>query len=192
MSTRKQPMLSAEVDQILGPAPAIVARPEVVVLRFRRHGRHLFFPVLVLIAVPAAIGYFFGALPEPWMNPLLVAVGALVFVLLGVLPVLAWLARRTTVTTSRAIVQRGLFVRHRSEVALARVREVRTRQGLWKRMWGAGDIDLHVGAEAVVLQDVAGARVVADALRDLVQRNFAAGPDPALGTQPPDGTGVVL
>lgn len=173
MSTRKQPTVSVEVDQILGPAPVTTARPEVVVLRFRRHGRHLFLPVLLLIAVPGVTAFFAGTFPESWMNVLLLVGGAAVFVLFGLLPVLAWLARRTTVTTSRTIVQRGLFVRHRSEVPLARVREVRTRQGLWKRIWGAGDIDLHVGAEVAVLQDVPGVRAVADALQDLVQRNFA-------------------
>lgn len=190
MSTRKQPVLSDEIEQVLGPAPASVARPEVTVLRFRRHGRRLVLPVLVLIALAAASGYWIGALPEAWMNMTALAGAALAALLLGLLPTLSWLATRTTVTTNRVIMRTGLFVRHRGEVPLDRVREVRSRQGLWQRMWGVGSIDLLVGAESTTLRDVAGVQVVADALQELVQRNFAA----AVGSGPTapgfDSTGV--
>lgn len=175
MSTRKQPVISTEIDSVLGPAPASFARPEVVVLRFRRHGRRLAFPLFVLIAVSAAAGFWVGSLQEPWMNLLAGAGAVLVALLLGLLPILSWLAHRTTVTTSRVIMRRGLLSRHRSEVPLVRVREVRLRQRLAQRVWGAGDIDLLYGAESYALHDVPGSARIADALQELVQRNFAAG-----------------
>lgn len=173
MSPRNQLVVSDTVAQVLGPAPASVTRPEVRVLRFRRHGQHLVLPVIVLIAIAGAAGYWVGALPEPWMN-LIALAGAGVLALLGVLPICAWLATRTTITTNRVIIRTGLFERRRAEVALDRVREVRTKQSIWQRMRRAGDIELLVGAETTELHDVAGVRAVADALQELVQRNFAA------------------
>lgn len=165
--------VTAEVESILGPAPASYTQPEAVVLRFRRHGRRLVPPVIALVAVAAAAGYWVGGLPAAWMNLLAGAVAALLGVALGVLPVLAWLAHRTTVTTRRVIVRRGLFVHQRSEVALGRVREVKTRRGVLQRLRGAGDIELLHGAESLRLEDVPGAQGVADALRELMERNYA-------------------
>lgn len=174
MSTRKQPVISSEIDSVLGPAPASLARPEIVVLRFRKHGGRLTLPVLVLVAVALAAGFWVGALPELWMN-LVAAIGAVsAAALFGVAPILSWLATRTTVTTSRVIMRRGLLSRQRSEVPLARVREVRTRQGILQRLVRTGTIDLVHGVDAYELRDVPGVMVVADAVQELVQRNYAA------------------
>lgn len=172
MPSRDSRALTADVDAVLGPAPERYARPEVVVLRFRRHGRRLALPVLVLIAIAAAAGFWVGVLPEEWMNLLAAAGAAVMGLLLGVFPILAWLAQRTTVTTRRVIVRGGFFVRHRSEVALARVREVRSRRSVGQRMCGAGDIDLLSGTERTVLADVPGVERVVDALQELSERNF--------------------
>lgn len=167
--------LTAELEAALGPAPAAYARPEVVVLRMRRHGRRLVLPVIVLIAVAGAAGYWAGALPEPWMNLAAGAGAVLIALLLGLLPVLSWLSRRVTVTSRRVIIREGAFARHRSEVALVRVREVRTRRSLGQRMWGSGDIELMVGAESTRLVDVPSVTTVADALQELVERNYEHG-----------------
>lgn len=143
-------------------------------LQFRLHGGRLVWPVLMLIVIAGLAGYWVGALPELWMNLAALAAAILLALLMGVLPILSWLATRTTVTTSRVIVRTGLVSRHRSEVPLDRVREVRTKQGAGQRMRGSGDIVLLVGADGTVLRDVAGVHAVADALQELVQRNFAA------------------
>lgn len=164
--------MTAEVDSDLGPAPASYARPEVVVLRFRRHGRRLILPVLVLLIIAAAAGFWVGALPAAWMNLAAAAAAILLGLLLGVFPVLAWLSQRTTVTSRRVIVRGGFFVRHRSEVALARVREVRSRRSIGQRMCGSGDIDLLFGTERSVLSDVPGVERVVDALQELSERNY--------------------
>ncbi|MBL3699039.1 PH domain-containing protein [Leucobacter luti] len=165
--------MTAEVDSVLGPAPASHAHPEVVVLRFRAHARRIVLPALVLIAVAAAAGFWVGRLPEAWMNLAAAAGAGLVALLLGVLPILGWLAGRTTITSRRVIVRRGLFVRHRWELALARVREVRQRRSIGQRLWGTGSIDLLHGAERMVLDDVPGTDETAEALQELVERNFA-------------------
>ncbi|QIM17244.1 PH domain-containing protein [Leucobacter insecticola] len=164
--------MTADVDSSLGPAPASFTRPEVLVLRFRRQGSRLVFPVLVLLAAAAAAGYWVGAFPEPWMNALAAVGAAALGLLLGVFPILAWLAQRTTVTSRRVIVRRGFFVRHRAEVAFARVREVRSRRNVAQRVRGSGDIDLLVGSERITLKDVPGVEAVIDALQELSERNY--------------------
>lgn len=164
---------AAELEAALGPALEAHRRPEAVVLRLRRHGRRLFVPVLILIGTAAAAGYWVGGLPDAWMN-LVAGLGAFVVVLiLVVLPLLAWLSQRTTVTTRRVIMRHGFFVRHRSEVPLSRVREVRSRRGPIQRMFGSGDVELVVGAETTRLHDVPGVLKVVDALQELMERNYA-------------------
>lgn len=165
--------MTAEVESVLGPPPAQLSEPEVIVLRIRPHGRRLLFPALAVAAIAAATGFWVGALPEEWMNVLAGLGAAVLAVVLGLLPLVSWLTCRTVITSRRVIVRGGLFVRHRSEVQLSRVREVRTRRGMLQRMWGASDIDLMFGAEAVTLQDVPGAADVAEALQDLMERNYA-------------------
>ena len=149
---------------------------ETVELRLRRHGRALALPVLALLAIAVAAGYWVGALPEAWMN-LAAAAGAVILALaFGVGPVLGWLTRRIVITNRRVIVRRGVFVQHRSEVALHRVREVRSRRTLVQRLFGSGDIELLGGVEgATVLRDVPGFQTVADALQQLVEQHFSRG-----------------
>lgn len=147
---------------------------ETVELRLRRHGRALTLPVLALVAIAVAAGFWVGALPEAWMN-LAAAAGAVILALaLGIGPVLGWLTRRIVVTNRRVIVRRGLFVQHRSEIPLQRVREVRSRRTLVQRLFGSGDIELLGGVEgATVLRDVPGFQTVTDALQQLVEQHFS-------------------
>ena len=173
MPSRNPQSLTSEVDSVLGPAPAEYGQPEVVVLRFRRHGRRLVLPVLVLVAVAAAGGYWIGTFAEGWMNALAACGAILLALLLGVFPLLRWLTWRTTVTTRRVIQRQGVFSRHRSEVSFVRTREVRTRRTLVQRLFGSGDIDLFIGAERTTIPDVPGVSAAADALQELVERNFA-------------------
>ena len=146
---------------------------EETLLRLRRHGRVLVLPVLVMLALAAAAGYFVGALPEAWMN-WAAGLGALaLFLLLGLGPVLGWLSNRTIITDRRVIVRQGFFVHRRSEVPLSRVREVRSRRGPVQRLFGSGDIELMVAADAPArLRDVPGPQAVVEALQQLVEQAY--------------------
>lgn len=156
--------------------PESQQQTETVVFRVRRHGRRLTFPIIVLFAVAGAAGYFAGALPEQWMN-LLAGAGAIVIgLVLGVLPILRWLATRTTVTTRRVIVRQGFVVQRRSELQLGSVREVRLKRGPLQRAFRSGDVELLVGAETPTrLIDVPGAELVVDALQELIAHNYVRG-----------------
>ena len=158
------------------------AQPEAALFSLRRHGRALTLPVLVLLVLAGASGFFVGALPEDWMN-WAAGLGAIALaLLLGVGPLLGWLTNRVTVTTRRVIVRRGFFVHRRSEVPLSRVREVRSKRGIAQRMFGSGDIELMVGVDApIVLRDVPAPADAIDALQELIEQNYrlsAAQPQP--------------
>lgn len=172
MVRRSRSETSAQEEAALGDLDA-PARPEVVVLRLRRHGRRLVLPVLLLFAIAIASGVWVGSFPEPWQNAL-AALGAGVALLLFVgFPVLFWLTERVTVTTRRVVLRRGVFVRYRSEIPFSRVREVRARRGIVQRMLGSGDIEMMVGADATLVPDVPGVEGVVDALQALIERGYA-------------------
>lgn len=158
--------------QYAGRQAAPAASAETVVARVRRHGRRLTLPVLVLVAVAAASGYFVGSFPELWMNVLAGAGAAILLIAGGIGPILKWLARRVVVTTRRVIVHQGFFVRHRSEVSLARVREVRSKQNPIQRVWGSGDIDLFVGTESTRIPDAPGMKELHAAIQELSERSY--------------------
>lgn len=150
-------------------------QPEASLFSLRRHGRALTLPVLVLFMIAGASGFFVGALPEGWMN-WAAGLGAIALaLLLGVGPLLGWLTNRVTVTTRRVIVRRGFFVHRRSEVPLSRVREVRSKRSIVQRMFGSGDIELMVGADApIVLRDVPAPADAIEALHELIEQNYVA------------------
>lgn len=166
---------------------------ESVVVRLRRHGRRLTLPVLLLIALAAASGFWVGALPETWMNWTAGLGAAAIALLLGVGPILSWLTDRAIITDRRVLLRHGVFVQRRTEVALSRVREVRTRRGPVQRIFGSGNVELLVGPESpVVLRDVPSPNLIADALQELLERNFIRGATPFGGPgAAPFGPGAV-
>jgi len=147
-----------------------------MVMRVHRHGRRLALPVLVLIVLAAASGFFIGDLPEPWMNWVAGAGAAALALLLGIMPIFAWLTNRVTVTSRRVILRDGFFVHRRSEIPMSRVREVRSRRGPLQRLFGSGDVHLLVGPDApTILRDLPKPELVIDALQELIERNFEPG-----------------
>lgn len=154
---------------------------EHVVARLRRHARVLVLPSLLLIAVSGAVGYAVPWLDEGWPRLAAVVVAALVVVLGCVIPYLSWLAARTTITTRRVIVRRGLFVRVRRELWHRRGYDVQVRRGWLQRIAGSGDVRLETGHDVpVVLRDVPDPLRVQAALHELMASAHALGA-PAVG-----------
>ena len=122
--------------------------PERLVASFRPHARVLFFPCLTLILLAAAAGYFGESFAESWQRTLfygLIALGAL---LLWLLPLLAWLSRRYTVTTRRLVLMRGFFVRIRQELLHSRGYDISLSRGPVQSIFRSGDIRINTGLES--------------------------------------------
>ncbi|MCU1447547.1 PH domain-containing protein [Cryobacterium sp.] len=153
------------------PAAPTPAPPEVVIARLRRHGRALFWPTLFLFGICAVTGYFYGSFAEPWLNTLLLAGAAAAAVLLWLVPVVAWLTRRYTITTRRIILVHGLFVRTRQEVLHSRGYDVSVRRTWLQALVRSGTIRVSTGTEhRLDLRDVPDAALVQQALQDLTEQ----------------------
>lgn len=153
----------------LTPVPG-ASSPELRVARLREHGRSLLWPVLILIAVAGAVGYFTGNLPAPWEDWMLWAAAAAIVLFLVLIPFLAWLARTYTITTRRVIAQSGLIGRRRTELSHARGYTIAERRGPIQRVWGAGTLTLSNGVDAPLrLRNIPSVRLVHEVLADQVE-----------------------
>ena len=146
---------------------------ERVVARLRPHGRALFWPSLVLIAVVGTAGYLQGRFPLDWENTLVPVAAALVVVLLWLLPLLAWLGKRYIITTRRIILRHGFFVRVRQELLHSRGYDITVRKSALQSMFGSGNVEVNTGLDhPVVLRDIPNADLVQGALHDLMEASL--------------------
>jgi membrane protein YdbS with pleckstrin-like domain len=154
------------------PEGSPVAPTEQVVARLRPHARVLFWPSIALIAVCAAVGYFGGSFDATWANLSVFAGGALLVLLLFLLPLISWLSKRYTITTRRIIVRRGFFVRVRQELLHSRGYDLAVSKTWLQSMFRSGNITIDSGVEhPVVLRDVPKANAVQSALHDLMENS---------------------
>lgn len=151
------------------PAPG-APTAELGVARFRGHARRLFWSALVLIAVVGACGYFYGNLPAPFEDWMLLAAAGVIVVLLVLLPFAAWRRRSYTITTRRVIARSGLFRRRQHEFSHTRGYTIQLRRGILQRMWGAGTLTLVNGVDQPLrMVDVPGVHLVHEVLVDQVE-----------------------
>ncbi len=150
------------------------ASPETVVARLRPDARALVLPTIALIADIAAVSYIAGSLPEQWMNVAVLGAGALVFVLLFLLPVMRWLSWNYTITTRRIVIRSGILVRTRQELLHSRGYDVTVRRSGLQLLFRSGDVLINTGLEhPVLLRDVPHAELVQSALHDLMEAGFS-------------------
>jgi uncharacterized membrane protein YdbT with pleckstrin-like domain len=146
--------------------------PELRVARFRGHARRLIWSALVLVAVAGALGYFYGNLPAPLENWMLLTAAAVVVLFLVLLPFLSWWSHVYTITTRRVLERWGVFGIHRRELSHVRGYTIQERRGLVQRMWGAGTLVLSNGVDQPLrLGNVPSVALVHEALVDQVEVN---------------------
>jgi membrane protein YdbS with pleckstrin-like domain len=155
----------------LTPAPG-APTPELRVARFRGHARRLGWSALVLIVVAGACGYFYGNLPAPFEDWMLLTGAAVVILLLVLIPFLRWWAHVYTITTRRVIDKRGVLTARQRELSHVRGYTIQVRRGPMQRLWGAGTLTLSNGVdEPLRLVDVPSLELVHEALVDQVEVN---------------------
>jgi len=158
-----------------GRPPVVVPgapTPELRVARFHGHARRLTWSAAVLIAVAGAAGFFYGNLPAPLENWMLLTAAAVIVFLLVVLPFLSWWGHVYTITTRRVIERAGVFGTRRRELSHVRGYTIQERRGILQRMWGAGTLLLTNGVdEPLRLVDIPSVGLVHEALVDQVEVN---------------------
>ena len=149
--------------------PARAPTPERIVARLRRHARVLVLPAIVLVAVAGGAAYAMGLVVEAWQRFAVLGAAVLVVLLACLLPYLAWLTTRTTITDRRAVVRSGVFVRVQRELPFRRGYEVAVRRTPGQRMAGSGDVRIEVGRDRpFVLKDLPKPELVQRALNELI------------------------
>lgn len=152
--------------------PRAVVPTERVVARIRPNARALFWPALLLIALPGATIYGLSVFTELWQQVTLVAVAILLFLLLVLFPYISWLNHRCTITTRRVIARRGFFTRERREIFHSRGYHVTLKRTWLQSAFRSGDILISSGVEKpLVLRDLPGADQVLETLQDLIEKN---------------------
>lgn len=149
-----------------------VPTPELRIARFRGHARRLTWSALVLIGVAGAVGFFYGNLPAPLENWMLLTAAAVIVLFLVVLPFLSWWSHVYTITTRRVMERAGVFGVRRRELSHVRGYAIQERRGLLQRMWGAGTLVLSNGVDQPLrLANVPSVGLVHEALVDQVEVN---------------------
>lgn len=147
-----------------------VPTPELRVARFRAHARRLTWSALVLIAVSGAVGFFYGNLPAPLEDWMLLTAAGVVVLILVVLPFLVWWSHVYTITTRRVLERSGVLGSRSRELTHVRGYVIQERRGLLQRMWGAGTLVLSNGIDQPLrLTNVPSVRLVHEALVDQVE-----------------------
>lgn len=151
------------------PPPGVPSE-ELLIARFRSHARRLFWSAVVLIGVFGATAYFYGNLPAPFEDWMLLAASGLVVLVLVVIPFLVWVSKSTTITTRRVITHHGIGSRRRREMSHARGYTISVRRGPLQRLWGTGTITLSNGVDSPLrLLNVPNVTLVHEALADQIE-----------------------
>lgn len=146
------------------------SQAEHVIARMRPSARRLTLPVLGLLVIAGAAGYFAGNLSTEWENVALPFAAATAVVFVTVFPFLFWLSRTYVITTRRIVIKRGFFFRSRQEMLLTRGYDVTVRRGPLQSLFRSGDIVINTGLdEPLILRDVPNAHLVQAALADLME-----------------------
>lgn len=142
--------------------PSMLATDEVVVFHAHAHWKRLVLPVLVTVATAAALwALLVFVVPSPedhaWQRWSLVGVAVAVVLVLGVWPVLVWVASTDTLTTQRLISRRGVLTREGRDIPIDRVHSVSYRRTVLDRVLGCGTLVVRTAGDQsdVELEDVA-------------------------------------
>jgi uncharacterized membrane protein YdbT with pleckstrin-like domain len=110
----------------------------------RRHWVVLLRPILVVIVGAVICAVIVALLPLGGELRLFGLLGVIVAALIVLnLYYWGWRSHQYILTDQRVILNEGLLARFSRSIAIDRIQDVTTYQGLWGRAWGFGDIELE-------------------------------------------------
>ncbi|HJU96706.1 MAG TPA: PH domain-containing protein [Jiangellaceae bacterium] len=144
----------------MGFPARLLGDDERVILHMRTHAKALIVPILVLIAMAAAIGFGIAVLPESGTGSVgrwgVILVAVAVILRWSLWPFLVWLSTTYTVTSERLITRQGVINRHGRDIPLGRINDVAYHQDVIDRMLRCGSLNVSAASEqgTIVLRDV--------------------------------------
>jgi uncharacterized membrane protein YdbT with pleckstrin-like domain len=110
----------------------------------RRHWVVLVRPSALVILASVVLAIIVAVLPLHSEVHLFALLGVLVVALIVLnLYYLGWRSRQYILTDQRIILNEGVVSRFSKSIAIDRIQDLTTYQGLWGRAWGFGDIELE-------------------------------------------------
>jgi membrane protein YdbS with pleckstrin-like domain len=142
---------------------------EHVEMELRTHVKALFWPLVLLVVLIAAVVAGFVVLPV--LAARIVAGGGIVAVVVWVLPpFVRWRSTRYVVTNKRVLLRSGIVTKVGRDIPLYRVNDISTEKGPLDRLFGCGTIVVADATEkpGLVLRDVPDVENVQVKLHDLL------------------------
>lgn len=155
--------------------------PERLVVRFRPSGRNLVWSALITIASCAAVGWYWGHLPDGIEHWMLITAAALIIFFLGLVPLVRWASHSYRITTRRVIARSGVVTHNEHEIAHSTGYAIKMRRGPIQRLFGEGTIALTSGNESLVLRNVPNVLLVHEVLADELEHAQVAARRAAYG-----------
>lgn len=148
---------------------------ERIVIETHEHWKHLLGTITVCVLALVALVVVLAVSPDEgflaWLDTAGWIAFAVVVLIFGVWPVLAWWHRTYTLTNERLATRTGVLRRSGRDIPLTRINDVAFDQGILDRVAGAGTLRVSAASEegTVVLKDVPHVHQVSLRLNELVR-----------------------
>jgi uncharacterized membrane protein YdbT with pleckstrin-like domain len=156
----------------MGYPRKLLGEGESVVLDLHPHWKVLFLPFLELLAVLALVGFLVAQGYGTVTNEVIIAVGALLLLVLFVVPVLKWRTTHFVVTSERVVMRSGVLGRQGRDIPLTRINDVSFHHTFFERLLGCGTLVVESAGERgqVTLTDIPRVERVQRTVYDLVDK----------------------
>jgi uncharacterized membrane protein YdbT with pleckstrin-like domain len=148
---------------------------EHIVLEMHEHWKHLLGTMLICVLALAGLVVVLLISPDEgflaWLDTIGWVAFAVVVLIFGVWPVLAWWNRTYTLTNERLATRTGVLRRSGRDIPLTRINDVAFDQGIVDRIVGAGTLKVSAASEegTVVLKDIPHIHQVSLRMNELVR-----------------------
>lgn len=142
---------------------------ELRVTKFRAQGRWFLFSILILMALAALAPYILTFKIEGLLQVVIFIAYALIILIFAIAPFLRWISRTTLITNRRIVIKHGVFVRHRLEIPLVQINEIKLRRGPLQSIFRSGDILIKtVNGATLTLHNVPALKSLSKTLQELL------------------------
>jgi uncharacterized membrane protein YdbT with pleckstrin-like domain len=155
----------------------LLGEGESIVLDLHPHWKVVFVPFLELLVILGLAGFLLAQGYSDTANYVIVGIGALLVLVLFVVPVLKWRTTQFVVTTERVVMRSGVLGRQGRDIPLVRINDVSFNHTFFERLLGCGTLVVESAGERgqVTLTDIPHVERVQRTVYDLVDRQGPAG-----------------
>ena len=164
----------------------LLSRGEQVVLHKHPHWKVLILPIVFFIVIVGG-GFALAAVLRKWQYHtiawiVLGALGAVLFVVLCVVPFLRWRTEHFVITNHHVFFRTGILKRRQHQIPLSNVQNIETTVGFWGRLLGFGSLIVESAADQPLeFENVASLAKVQASLNQLIMDDRRGTPDDGMG-----------